>query len=225
MSNTPIPYTAQEVQPFHEVAGIELLRHMRKTPTLLYGLFLELVRQLYTNAADHPMGTPVKVWARDQTEIWIDTELEWEDKHPELRPAIYVKLSPITYETITGRSDNMSGKDLVEAETHYARKGTGTVTFVHVGGTATEAMLLGDATMDYLDAFAAQIRDDFCFMSFFLISRVPKALREKESKERYESSVTFQFMFQDRWTIKLESQKLKVLTLRAGQRLLDNGTV
>lgn len=227
MSNAPFPFQDKEMQAEPQYGEHALLSHMRKSSNLLYGIFVELVRQFYANVENHPLGTPLRVWSPDpaETEIWIDTELRWEDEHPEKRPAIFVRLSPIRYESLTGRKDGRCGMDLKEAETFFTRSGTGQVSFVHIGQSAGEACMLGDATYDYLDAFNAVIRDDFCFTSFALAERVPLAARTKESKERYESVVTFQFVLQDKWTIKLESQKLKVFAFRAGQRLLDGGTV
>lgn len=227
MSNLPAQVPDQELQPFHELHGHELLRHKRKSATLLYGIFVELARQFYSNAENHPLGTPIKVWDPDpgKTQIWIDTELRWEDEHPEMRPAIYVQLGGLTYKSLSGRTDGKMGGNLKEAEIFFTRSGTGTVTFVHVAGTADEACTLADSTLDYLDAFGAVIRDDFCFTSFQLTQRVPRQQMPKESKERYGSSVTFSFELQDRWTLKQETQHLKVLTFRAGQRLLDGGIV
>ena len=227
MSNIPVPVPDQELYDDHAIRGFELLRHIRKTPTVLYGIFVEVARQFYSNADNRPIGTPIKVWSPDpqQTAIWIDTELRWEDEHPEMRPAIYVSLSPITYTSLSGRTDGLTGMVIEDAEYTFARSGKGTVSFIHVGGTDAEACTLGDATLDYLDAFGMVIRDDFCFTSFALTERVAKRLMPKESKERTASVVTCAFEFQDKWVLKLESEKLKVFILNAGQRLLANGIV
>lgn len=225
--NVPFQLQKKEIQDQHRFGDIELLPELRKTSTVLYGIFIELLRQLYSNPDNHPMGTPKRVWDPDpaKSEIWIDTELRWEDEHPEKRPAIYVQLSPIGYASLVGRKDGLMGSNLREGETHHTRSGSGTVSFVHIGQTSGEACMLADATMDYLDAFCAMIRCDFGFTTFSLVNRKALGLRQKESKDRYESVVTFEFSFQDTWTIKLESQRLKVFTVRAGQQLLNSGTV
>lgn len=225
--NIPFSLQKKELQSQHSFGGIELLPELRKTSSILYGIFVELLHQLYTNTANHPMGTPKRVWDPNpaKTEIWIDTELRWEDEHPEQRPAIYVKLSEIGYTSLVGRKDGLMGENLREAETYHTRSGSGTVSFVHVGQTSGEACMLADATMDYLDAFCCVIRCDFGFTTFSLVNRKALGLRPKESKDRYESVVTFEFSFQDTWTIKLESQRLKVFTLHAGQQVLNSGTV
>ncbi len=181
---------------------------------------MELLRQFYSDHAGDPLWVPQRLWTDNPqtTQIWIDTEARWEDEQPKLRPAIYVKLNPTTFESLTGRKDARSGMDLVNGEYEFSRSGTGAVSFVHVGRTAGEAVTLADATMDYFDAFGMVIRNDFCFDSFNLAQRVPLEIREKEARNRLESTVTFAYTHQDRWTLKLESPQIRKLTLRAGQR-------
>ena len=41
-----------EIQPFHELAGNELICELRKTPTVLYGIFTELAK---ANVASQPV--------------------------------------------------------------------------------------------------------------------------------------------------------------------------
>ena len=208
----------REVQSFHELAGNELICELRKTPTVLYGIFTELAQQFWGLGPEAKLfGTPDVQWNRDpdKTKIWIDTELRWEATHPEFRPAIYVKLSPVQCGTVNGNTTGLVKRDLQEAEYHYARTGQGQVSFVHVGATAGEACSLADATMDYLDAFSPVITDDYCFDWFKLASREPLHALGKDSNEKYGSVVTYDFRFTESWRLKLESPKLRQLVVRA----------
>ena len=229
MSNTPAPLKipTNGLFPTPEVRGWDLLRQMRKTPTLLYGIFSEIIQQLYLNPDNLALGVPKKQWSpdKDKTQIWIDTELRWNDDHPEFRPAIFVKLSPISYSSLTGRNDGVAGGRLQTAEEDFSRSGEGTVSFVHIAESAGEACMLGDATLDYLDGFSKVIRDDFCFTTFSLTGRIPMVQMDKTSKEQYGSVVECKFTFQDRWTLKLESQILKSFIMRTGHRILQRGIV
>lgn len=212
----------REIHSFHELAGNELICELRKTPTVLYGIFTELVQQFWANGPDDKLfGTPDVVWHRDpkKTRIWIDTELRWEATHPEFRPAIYVKLSPVQYGTINGSNDGLTRRDVQEAEYHYARTGTGRVSFVHIGSTGGEACSLADATMDYLDAFSPVITKDFCFSWFKLVSREPLSSTDKDSKEKYGSVITYEFRFTDSWFLKLESPKFKRMVFRVNDAI------
>jgi len=223
MSNTPyeVPDTS-----FHDretADRIKLIAELRKTPLVLYGIFLELARQFYSDSNSIPIDVEA-TWDPEPTKskIWIDTEYRWEDEDPEFRPAIYVKLGAIEYKSLTGRHDGLMGTDLEQGEYHFSRNGTGTVSWIHIGRKKGEAVILAGATLDYLDAFSRVIRDDFCFQTFEVMGLSPMAL-DKESKERYRSVVTATFSFQDTWALKLESQKLKRLVFNAGQGLNFNG--
>ena len=209
-----------EIQPFHALAGNELICQLRKTPTVLYGIFTELLQQFWGgDPAERLFGTPDVCWDRDanKTSIWIDTELRWEATHPEFRPAIYVKLAPIQYGTVNGSTTGLVRRDVQEAEYHYARTGSGQVSFVHIAATAGEACALADATLDYFDAFSPVITDDFCFDWFKLAAREPLHAMGKDSNEKYGSVVAYDFRFTDAWSLKLESPKLKRLVVRASE--------
>jgi hypothetical protein len=223
MSNVPKPI---EDTSFHdrEVAEeVKLIAQLRKTPLVLYGIFLELARQFYSDSNNIPIDvTPTWNPEPTQSKIWIDTEYRWEDENPEFRPAIYVKLGDIKYDSLTGRHDGLMRVDLEQGEYHFSRNGTGTVSWIHIGRKKGEAVILAGATLDYLDAFSKVIRDDFCFQTFEVVGMSPMAL-DKESKERYRSVVTASFSFQDTWALKLESQKLKRVVFNAGQGLVLNG--
>lgn len=202
---------------------VELLCHIRKTPNVLYGMFVELTRQFYSSEDNVTIDTCAK-WDPDpaKTKLWIGTEYEWEDAAPEFRPAIYIKLGDIKYKSITGRSDSLYGHNLKEGEYFFSRNGTGTAAWIHIGSTKGEAVALAGATLDYLDAFSKVIADDLKFQSFELDSASPLA-SDKESKERFRSIVTCAYTFEDTWALKLESPKLKRVVFRARQAAVLNG--
>jgi hypothetical protein len=226
MSSLPLVIPDKEIQSDHDVAGYELICELRKTPTVLYGIFVEIVRQFYMNNDPMLKGVPKVRWDVDpqKTDIWIDTELRWEDEHPEFRPAIFVKLGDIQYGSlpIIGSKGPLQLKDAVY---HYADQGSSTVTFIHVGNTSGEACSLCDNTEQFLTTFKTQIADDFCFTSFDKAQRSPIAQSTKESKERYMSSVTFNFSFEETWSVKLESPILKSVKIYTGQEPKYSGII
>ena len=222
-SNTPLKVEDKRLMDKGVSEKVDLLCHIRKVPNVLYGMFVELTRQFYSEDSNLPIDSCAK-WDPDpnKTKVWIGTEYEWEDVAPELRPAIYVKLGDIRYKSLTGRSDSLYGMDLKEGEYFFTRNGNGNVAWVHIGSTKGESVALSGATLDYLDAFGKVIAEDLKFMTFEVDSMSPMSV-EKESKERFKSVVTVSFTFQDTWALKLESPKLKRVLFRARQAAVLNG--
>lgn len=214
VSGLKIQVPDREILPSDKLADKDLICQLRKTPSVLYGLFTELVRQYYMNGDGYLLGTPDVRWDADASKsgIWIDSELNWNDEHPEFRPAIFVSLG----EMQSSSPVNPNGAvrmNLRDAVYYYARSVTGTVSFVHVAQRAGEALALCDNTAAYLTHFASQIRDDFCFTTFAEVSRKPLVQAPPESSERYMSAVSYVFKFGEEWSSKLESPILKVLNV------------
>lgn len=219
MSNVPKSVDIKELNDFTSYRDVELVPYVRKSATVLYGMFTEVLRQAYTEEVATLLGCPTKIWRPDvtTTDIWIDTELRWEDEAPEFRPAIYVQLGPIQYASLTGRKDAYISTDYRGRES-YSRSGTGEVAFIHIANSSNEACFLADNTYNYLDAFSKVIRDDFCFTYFTTAGRHPKRRREKEAKEKFDSVVTCSYMFEDTWTLVRESPILKTVLVGAGHQ-------
>lgn len=224
-SNTPLPVTDKRLMDEGISEKLDLLCHIRKTPQVLYGMFVDLTRQFYANSDNLPIDA-CAVWDSDpsKTKLWIGTEYEWEDGAPEFRPAIYIKLDTLSYKSLTGRSDSQMRMDLEEGESQFTRNGTGIASWVHVATTKGEAAVLCGTTLDYLDAFSKVIRDDLCFQTFEVVSTNPMQV-DKESRERWRSVVAVSYSFQDTWTLKTESPKLKRVVFIARQNMVSRGIV
>ena len=221
-SNTPLDVEDKRIMDVGISEKVPLLCHIRKTPNVLYGIFLELTKQFYSSYNNIPINTCAH-WDEDPTKgnIWLGTDYDWEDAELEIRPAIYIKLEGLSYSSLTGRHDSKSDMDLEQGEYKYSRNGQGKVSWVHVGSSNGEALVLSGSTLDYLDAFSDVIRKDFKFQTFEIVNVAPLS-SSKESRERFRSSVTASFSFQDTWSLKLESQKLKKVIINAGQGLFAN---
>jgi hypothetical protein len=222
-SNAPIPMEDSRLMPQGVADKWDMLCEIRKTPMVLYGLFTDLTRQCY-KSGDNLLIDVCATWDPDpaKTKIWIGTEYEWDDMTGENRPAIYIKLGELKYKSLTGRSDSIVSFDLEEGEWHFSRSGVGTVSWVHIGSTKGESVALAGSTLDFMDAFSMIIRDDLKFSSFEIVSLMPVQY-DKESKERYRSVVTASFEFEDTWSIKVESPKLKRVVFSARQDTIGRG--
>ena len=213
MRNRPIEVYGSELQPWHSLGGAEHICELQKSSMVLYGIFTELVRMVYHDKDGRLIGTPSVIWKKGRTGIWIDSELRWEDQHPEVRPAIYIQLGQLQSKPYI---QGVNGKVLSAnrfGERTYAMTSSGTVTFMHVAQTSGEACALADNTEYALTVMQDPICRDFCFNSFELIGRIPLEKMPKESKERYASAVTFQYSLDSVWDVKEECPILKSIDL------------
>jgi hypothetical protein len=201
------------------IARESTIGQVRKNPTVLYGIFTELLRNIFS---EDIVGDTGPHWHKDakQTQVWIDQEHVWEDVAPQFRPAIYIALSGLKFGSDVGNVRGLSGLQLNEAEYEYQLRCAGNVTWHHIGNTKGEGLVLAETTCDLIGAFADPIRREFCFDKFRIIGFNPSSV-EKEAREVFRSTVTAEFEFQECWTLKLESAKIKRITFDAGQRVLD----
>lgn len=252
------------LQPPGMMEEVNFVYHVRKTPLLLTGIFLNLTRSYWSDIENLPVGVNY-TWVPDEdiskvaikpvdkkvkkaspgtkgttpcairtaansplTDlsqgaaagkfVFIDKELPDLKELLQQRPAIIVGVGDIGFSNVSGlagRNPEIGGS-LVDGEIYYARRGEGVVVFRHIGRTTGEAMTLAGATLDYYDAFSPIIKKDFCLETFTPV-QITKVRHFEESAERYECSVVCNFSFQDTWTLKLESPKLKAMELRINE--------
>lgn len=210
-----------EIQPWHRLGGVEHICELRKNSSVLYAIFVTVLRTIYANKEGRIFGCPDILWKADaqKTGIWIDTELRWEDTRPDFTPAIYVCLSEIQYKMPPLLSRGAGIRMSHDGEIHCEREGMGTVSFLHVSDKAGAACVLADNTENYLASFQDQIKNGYCFDRLFVVTgRTP--LQKKETpqtagKGKYVSVVTAAFSFTDAWTVKCETPILKAASLIA----------
>lgn len=199
-----------------DLAGHDLICQLRKTNMVLYGLFVEVVREFYRFQTPYIIGVPDIRWDPDpqKTGIWIDSELTWNVSHPEFVPAIYIKLGQVQYGGITGEGQPQSGIiDLKDAIYGTRRSARSSVSFVHVGGTPAEACMLCDNTRSYLSDFAFAVRKDFGFTKFYEQGATAIQQYQPDSKEKWQSTAAYALEWQEETSVKLESPILRSVDL------------
>lgn len=207
-----------EVQPWHRLGGMEHICELRKSASVLYGILVTILRVLYSGKKGRVFGCPNVVWNSDpeKTQMWIDTELRWEDQRPDVLPAIYVSIGEIKYElppTLDGQGRVGMSYD---AEQHYERTGVATATIMHVCEKVGEASALADNTEAYLSSLQDQIAEQYCFNHFMVVGRAPRQKKEQSQaagKGQMVSVVQVQFDWTDAWMVKIESPILKAIDL------------
>ena len=207
-----------EVQPWHILGGVEHICELRKSSQVLYSIFVSILRMMYSGKKGRSFGCPDVVWRKDpqKTELWIDTELRWEDQRPDFTPAIFVSLGELKY-SVEPTLD-MQARTFMSAdgERHYERMVTGTAQIIHVCDKAGAACSLADNTENYLSMLQDQLCQEYCFEHFLVTGRIPRQQKEQGQtvgKGKYVSVVTVQFDFADAWTVKVESPILKAVSL------------
>ena len=205
-----------ETHEVHELARRELICELRKTNMVLYGLFVELVREFYRFQTPYIIGVPDVRWDKDpqKTGIWIDSELTWNASHPEFVPAIYVKLGDVQYGSLVGDGQPTTGPMILKDAVYSSiRSAHGSVTFVHIGGTSAEACMLCDNTRSYLSDFSNVVKRDFVLTKFYEQSASPIRQVQPDSKEKWQSSTTFVLEWNEKTNLKLESPILRSVDL------------
>lgn len=209
----------EEVQPWHRLGGMEHICELRKSSQVLYSIFVTVLRMLYSGKRGRTFGCPDVVWNKDpqKTELWIDTELRWEDQRPDFTPAIFISLGELKYEFAAPTLD-MQARTIMshDGERHYERICSGTAQIVHVSDKAGAACSLADNTENYLSSLQDQIGEEYCFDHFTVVGRIPRQQKEQAQtagKGKYVSVVAVHFDFTDAWDVKLETPILKTVDM------------
>lgn len=213
MNERPLQVEPFEVYFDHAIEDKELICELAKHSSVLYGLFVDIVRQFYMGGVGYIKGCPdIRFdYDKNKTGVWIDKEMRWEDEHPEFRPAIFVKLGKLQYQY----PFNM-WRTAVEPHTgttYYTRFVSGTVSFVHIAATAGEANILCDNTAGYLWAFSHNIAKDYCLRKFQELEHEALNKAPQASSDQWMSTCTFGFEFEDTTAIRPEAPILQGINL------------
>jgi hypothetical protein len=209
-----LPIEDTRIQPDGIASRVNLFCHIRKTPMVLTALFTEILRAFYSDT-DNQVIDVCKQWTDDPAtnQIWIGTAWEYQDRTPELRPAIYVRLAPIAYRSASGQPDALTGMELATAEYYFERIAETSVDLVVVGSTAGETSAVVGSTLDFMDAMGFVIRRDYGFKSVELVQAGAGDGIKSESRDNLVGHVRLKLVFTDSFTLKLESPTLKRLSL------------
>ena len=206
-----------------QIEDRDLICELTKHSSVLYGMFTDMLRRVYSSPNCFIKGCPSRLFDFDKnkTQIWIDKEMRWQDEHPEFRPAIYIKLGKIGY---TYPMDRRAFATEPHTSTNiYLRGITGVVSFVHIAKTAGEANILCDNTLDYMWSFSQAIKQDFCLSDFRPIEQTPVERAPQASKEQWMSTCSCKFEAYDVTGITPEAPVLSEIKLTALQNKVPDG--
>ena len=198
-------------------------QELRKSSTVLQGMFVELARAVWMDGYDFIEGFPSDFrYSPDITKcrLQIDSEFNFTEVVKDPTSLIGIKLGNIEYKKSPGATrDGIIGTSKSTDQQYYSRTGTGTVTFSHIGTSDGQSVSMADATQEFLEAYSGVIRKEFGFNQFEIIGRRPltEHPRKLYGKERYLSEVVAAFQFENTWQLVLESPKLQEIFFSSGQ--------
>lgn len=180
-------------------------------PIELYGAFVELAQQAFSDS-----GFSEKKWNSDEkkSDIYIIPDYVWDDQNVEKRPAVYVSLGDINCEPFApqiGRPGEM-GMNLrgERGAEHYFRDiKSGTVSWNVLAESRGESLSIVSDLAKYLNVFQSRIRVDLC-MKTFAVTQISPLNIVKESRERFQCSVTATFSYEFGWTLVEEAPKARI---------------
>ena len=188
---------------------------MRRDPLVLEGAFLEVIRTAYTipeNLLPH-----TKVWdphGKEKGSPFIEVDSKWSDSDNNPYPMIIIEIEDLKYSTrgVQGLGDN-AGENLQEGIIYQAREVHGAVKFNHISVSKPHVRAYQATTLDIVDSFSEPIRQELCFEKFD-VTDIFKPRQRKDQPLEWEAGIVAKFRFQEFFGNKLESPKLKQMSVK-----------
>ena len=187
------------------------LCRIRKPPTLLSSIFLEITRNFYQTQDN--LHDNIRTWNGEKAAdgVYIEPMWLWEESVNK-RPGIFVGVPGLQYDSNIEGVFRQSAYDVVEGEEHHVRMAAGQVQWNHVAKSALESMRYAECTYDLVDAFSRPIKDDLCLVKFDLRAILEPKQRGDKPQD-WSTMVIADLSFQETFAVKLESQKLKKFSI------------
>jgi len=179
---------------------------IRKTPLVLIGIFLELLRGHFThNSVRFP-------WQADETatKIILEPINKMDFEVVQKRPAVYVARGPITYQRIA--INDTHSLNPREGEMDFAKTAMCTMTCLPLSRNPGEVELLAEEVSELLNVFTSFIKTDFGFQRFDIGAVSPPGVVQ-ENREFFTTPISVGLQWAETWRIKCFSPKLRQVLL------------
>jgi hypothetical protein len=182
----------------------QLIKPLRKSPLILTGIILQVLRQWFANNSDQFKYTDEKV----NSKIDISPSYNWEPDRTQSRPGLYIKRG-----TYMPKGMGRAGmEDLlrlnIKAESDYLVLPVCPVTVFCVGKLPGEVESLAWEAAQLLIAMSPYIKKDFNFLSFN-VDQVGEIGQIEEYKEFWTVPIGIATSFSEDWRIKEAAPLLK----------------
>lgn len=193
----------------------QVITNLRKTPLLLDGIVLELLRKYFQQQEDYRYLPLDKV----QSKLVIEPSYLWSPESCQNRPGVFVKLGNISYGNPRLGMDDLYGNNLTPPFNvpdgtlrEYAIMAAVDIAVHNVSKLPGEAKILAGLTSDLLLAFAPRIRRDFAFMRF-AVTGIGEIGKLEESSEFWTIPVLISAGFAETWVLEQEALRLNEVYL------------
>jgi hypothetical protein len=188
------------------------IQRIKKTPLVIVGIVLELLRIHFGQQSvrfpwnPDPEATGLILEPIDQMDFEVCQK----------RPAIYVARGPIVYQRIA--IDDLHINNPREGEKTFSKLASCTVSCLPLSKRAGEVELLAEEVAEVLNIFTSQIKQDFNFTRFNIGSIQPPGVVQ-ENTEFFTTPTNVLLEWDETWTIKQFSPKLKTIRLNLIERV------
>jgi hypothetical protein len=205
-----------EAQRLVDASGINMLQHIRRTPLILCGMFVELTRSIYS--FEENLYPPARTWSatNEKDHLFIDPAYKWDEEDVDRFPAIYVDVGDVqlSADPVKGIGSHGTGFDLEEGVDYREHVAGTSIAWAHVCKSRAECLLYQGVTYDLIAGLSFVIKRDFCLEKFD-VRAILKPRLQNDQLRTYVSEVQATLQFRERYALKRETPKLKQITVEA----------
>jgi hypothetical protein len=214
--------SSSEASRLVDEAGVEMLPQIRRTPLILCGMFVELMRSLY--AEKDNLYPPARTWVptNDEDHLFVEPSYKWDDENIDRTPAIYVDTGDLklSADPVKGIGSHGTHFDMKEGADYREHVVGGSVAFAHVCEKRAECMLYQGITYDLIAGLSFAIKRDFCLEKFDLRA-ILKPKLTKDQPRTFVGEVQATLQLRETFTLKRETPKLKQITVEDAARTVN----
>ena len=196
----------------HSAGTVEAVlrgRQIRKTPLVMTGIFLEILRGYFRT------GSTQFRWTEETSEskVFIEPTHKLNFEEVQKRPALYVSRGDFQYgiDNRVGWNDQLS-TDPTTGRTEFTVLVNCVMQVIPVAKKAGEVERLAEEASEALLVFKQLVREDFGFLRFDLAAIGQLGILQEDS-ETFTAPIAVRTQFQEVWTIRRMTPKVKRIIL------------
>jgi hypothetical protein len=188
-------------------------------PLLMTGFFRDMLMQGFADA-DHIEQPDLKrlIWRQDETtNILIEAIHRWRPELTEHRPGVIIKRNAYTSQRM-GIADRLQASAADKrGDPHFETFWVGSHTLFCIGGSGSQADLLGAEVQRRITGFSEVIRSSL-MLHRFLVTEIGAVSELEEATENFVVPVTVGYAYSERWKNLQQAPRLNTISLSS---LLD----